>query len=72
MSRTHKDRKEQKARRLLLQQPEFKRSYRDFLENGSSEDVECGTCPECGAPVGGQNHEAVVGSHVRQTWKLRD
>lgn len=50
MSRTFKDLKEEKAKRLN-RQPQFKRRYRVATENGFAEDSDCETCPECGAAM---------------------
>jgi hypothetical protein len=48
MSRTFKDKKEEKVKRLN-KQPEFKRSYRAAIENGFADDIDFDTCPDCGA-----------------------
>ncbi len=50
MSRTFKDKKEEKAKRLN-REPHFKKSYRDVLEQGFSVDLDCDTCPDCGATM---------------------
>ena len=50
MSRTFKDKKEEKAKRIN-KAPQFKRSYRNVLENGFPEDGDSDRCPECGAAV---------------------
>lgn len=50
MSRTFKDRKEQKAKRISLE-PQFKRKYRAAIENGFAEESDMEICPECGASM---------------------
>lgn len=50
MSRTFKDKREVKAKRLF-KAPEFKRRYRNVLENGFVDDLYCDICPDCGAEI---------------------
>jgi len=50
MSRTFKDKKEVKAKRVSAE-PNFKRSYRAVLEHGFSDDFESDICPDCGAAM---------------------
>ena len=50
VSRTYKDQKEVKAKRVRTE-PSFKRSYRDVLQHGFPVDIDCDICPDCGAAM---------------------
>lgn len=50
MSRTFKDKKQEKAKRPA-RQPKLKRAYRTVLERGFDEDMNCDVCPDCGAAL---------------------
>ena len=50
MSRTFKDRKEEKAKHIN-REPQFKRQYRMAKANGFKEDSDTEVCPDCGASM---------------------
>jgi hypothetical protein len=50
MSRTFKDQRDAKSKRCTGE-PEFKQSYRQVLDHGFSEDINCDICPDCGAEL---------------------